>query len=175
MISIHTATRAAASLMALAASWPAAAQPVPVKPASAPAAWTVSSDEASGTVEIAATAKDGAVRFVIGCSRSAEPGLTGSITGYRGAGLRAGQIEQVLFYAGGEDWRDAFSVRLRYAPAARSWEFAAPLTPLFLSAFSRGAALSVVNGRNQEVFAFDLTGSTAATRTMRAVCGLAAD
>jgi hypothetical protein len=43
---------------------------------------------------------------------------------------------------------------------------------VFLSSFSRGATLAVVNSRNQEIFAFDLTGSTPAVRAMRTVCGI---
>lgn len=156
---------------------PAAAQPTRSVPASgpvpAPSAWTVSSDEARGAVEIAAIAKGGTAQFVGGCSRSSEPGIFGAVSRYRGDGLRTdGQMEHVAFYVRGEDWQDAFSVRLRYSAVSRTWEIARPLAPVFLSSFSRGAALAVVNSRNQEIFSFDLTGSTAATRAMRTVCGL---
>lgn len=170
----HTAMRTAVFLIAMAASLPAAAQPAPARTASAPSAWSVWSDEARGSVEIAATAKEGVARFVLRCGKSSEPGLAGVFTGYSGTGLRAdGEVEHVALYARGEEWRDAFSVRLRYSAATRSWEFVSPLSPIFLSSFSRGATLAVVNSRNQELFVFDLTGSTAATRTMRTICGFA--
>lgn len=176
MILANTALRTAALLLAVAPVPAVAAQPVPTvpTPVAAPPAWTVSSDEAVGAVEISATAKGGTVRFVGRCtSRSSNPGIAGTFSGYRGDGLRTdGQIEHVAFYARGADWQDAFSVRLRYSAANRSWQFARPLSPVFLSSFSRGATLAVVNSRNQEIFSFDLTGSTAATRTMRTVCGL---
>ena len=166
----HIAT---ASLILAVATATAAAQPAPVKPASAPPAWSVSADTARGAVEIAATAKDGAGRLVFGCGKSVLPELTGVIAGYRGAGLRTdGAIEPAIFYASGEDWRDAFSVRLRYSAARRGWELAHPLSPLFLRSFSRGASLALVNSENQDVLVFDLTGSTAATRAMRTTCRL---
>jgi hypothetical protein len=147
------------------------AQATPSVPA-APPAWTVTPDETRGVVQLSATAKGGAAQFVGGCSKSADPGLNGAFSGYRGAGLRTdGQTEHVAFYVRGAEWQDAFSVRLRYSAATRSWEFERPLAPVFLSSFSRGATLAVVNSRNEEVFAFDLTGSTAAVRTIRTVCG----
>lgn len=158
-----------AVLLATAPLMPGAAQPAP--PASAPSTWTVVQDEAR--VRIAAGAKDGSVQFVGGCDKGGVQGMVGAFSRYRGAGLRTdGQIDHVAFYARGEDWQDAFSVQLRYSAASRSWEFAKPLAPVFLSSFSRGATLAVVNSRNQEIFAFDLTGSTAAVRAMRTVCGL---
>ena len=138
-------------------------------PASAPSTWTVVQDETR--VRIAAASKDGTTQFLGGCDKGAEPGLMGAFSRYRGAGLRTdGQIEHVAFYARGEGWQDAFAVELRYSPASHSWEFVKPLAPVFLSSFSRGATLAVVNSRNQEVFAFDLTGSTAAVKAMRTVC-----
>ena len=168
------ASKALQTVVLLLAAVPAAAQQVaaPSVPA-APPAWSVSADEASGAVEIAATAKGGAAQFAGGCSKSSQPGLLGAFSGYRGNGLRTdGQIEHVAFYARGEGWQDAFAVQLRYSAASQAWEFVKPLAPVFLSSFSRGATLAVVNSRNQEVFAFDLTGSTAAVRAMRTVCGL---
>lgn len=167
-----------ALLLAAAASPPVtqpvapAATPAPA-PVPAPPAWTVKSDAAGGAVEIAATGKDGATQFVGGCSKSGSRGVIGAFSGYRGAGLRTdGQVEYVAVYARGEDWQDAFAVQLRYVAASQSWVFAQPLSPVFLASFSRGATLAVVNRKNQEIFAFDLTGSTAATRAMRTVCGL---
>lgn len=166
----------AALVLAAAPAIAAAAQPAPPAVTVPPverSAWTVVSDEARGTVRISAIAKGGAAQFTGGCSRSGEPGLWGAFSAYQGDGLRTnGQVEHVAFYARGAEWQDAFSVRLRYSAASGSWEFAKPLAPVFLSSFSRGATLAVVNSRNQEVFSFDLTGSTAATRTMRAVCGI---
>jgi hypothetical protein len=172
-----TVMPAAALLLASASLQSAAAQPVaPAPPASpvAPPAWTVSPDVARGAVQITATAKDGTVQFVGGCSKSSsEPGLVGSFSGYQGDGLRTdGEIEHVAFYARGGDWQEAFSVRLRYSADSRSWEFARPLAPVFLSSFSRAATLAVVNSQNQEIFSFELTGSTAAVKAMRMVCGL---
>jgi hypothetical protein len=172
-----SAMAAAALLLASAPLQTAAAQPTaPASPASpvAPPAWTVSSDDAAGAVKITATAKDGTVQFVGGCTKSSsEPGLVGAFSGYQGDGLRTdGEIEHVAFYARGGDWQEAFSVRLRYAATSHSWDFARPLAPVFLSSFSRGATLAVVNSKNQEIFSFDLTGSTAAVRAMRTVCGL---
>jgi hypothetical protein len=155
---------------------PAAAQPAPPvgqTTATAPSAWTVSPDPAHGAVEITATARGGAVRFVGGCNKSSDPGITGTFSGYHGTGLRTdGEIEHVAFYARGGDWQDAFSVRLRYAAASQSWEIAKPLAPVFLTSFSRAGTLAVVNSRNEEIFSFDLAGSTAAVRAMRTVCGL---
>lgn len=164
-------TAPAAVLLLLAAAVPAAAQPAETPPA-APPVWQVRQDPQRGTVEIAATAIDGSTRFVGGCSRSRPDGLAGAFSGYRGKGLRTdGTVEVVAVYARGEGWQDAFAVRLRYSPARGAWEIAKPLAPVFLSSFSRGGSLAVVNSRNEEVFSFDLTGSTAATRVMRDVCG----
>lgn len=169
----RTALRIATLLLVAAPVLPVAAQPAPSAPVSAAPAWTVSPDEARGAVEIAATAKGGAVQFVGGCSKASDPGMVGAFSSYRGTGLRTdGQIEHVAFYVRGAEWQDAFSVRLRYSAGSRSWEFAKPLAPVFLSSFSRGAILAVVNSQNQEIFAFDLTGSTAAVRAMRTVCGI---
>jgi hypothetical protein len=173
----HAARIFAAALVAAASALPAAAQKTAPAPTPAPAppvsAWTVAADEARGVVTLTAQAKGGTVQFTGGCSRSGEPGMVGRFSGYHGNGLRTdGEVEHVAFYARGEDWQDAFAVRLRYSPADRSWQFARPLAPVFLSSFSRGATLAVVNGRNQEIFTFDLTGSTAAVRAMRTVCGL---
>ena len=147
--------------------------PVPAVP-SGPPVWTVSSDDTRGVVRITAEAQGGAAQFTGGCSRSSSaPGMGGAFSGYQGDGLRTdGQIEHVAFYARGADWQDAFSVRLRYSAATHSWQFDKPLAPVFLSSFSRGATLAVVNSRNQEVFSFELTGSTAAVKTMRTVCGI---
>jgi hypothetical protein len=172
MTFLRTAMHAAT--LALAPVAPLAAQPVPAPaPSAAPPTWTVLFDETRGKVVIAAAAKGGAVQFVGGCSKSADRGLAGAFSHYRGAGLRTdGQIEHVAFYVRGADWQDAFSVRLQYSAETGSWAFAKPLAPVFLSSFSRGAALAVVNSRNQEIFVFDLTGSTAAVRTMRTVCGI---
>lgn len=149
------------------------AAPAPVVPAGPPA-WTVSSDETRGVVQIIADAKGGTAHFSGGCSRAAAtPGMVGALSGYHGDGLRTdGEIEHVAFYARGADWQDAFSVRLRYSAGTHSWQFDRPLPPVFLNSFSRGATLAVVNSRNQEVFAFDLTGSTPAVRAMRTVCGI---
>ena len=162
------------AFLLVAAAPPAATQPVAVAPAPAPPAWSVQSDAAGGAVEIAATGKDGTTRFVGGCSNSGDPrGLVGAFSGYRGDGLRTdGQVEYVAVYARGEEWQDAFAVQLRYVAASQSWVFAQPLSPVFLASFSRGATLAVVNRKNEEIFLFDLTGSTAATRAMRTVCGL---
>lgn len=165
---------ATASLIVAASAVTATAQPVPAKAPGAPSAWSISADSGRGAAEIAATAKDGAGRLILGCSKAGEPELAGVIAGYRGAGLRAdGAVEPALLYASGEDWRDAFSIRLRYSAARRGWELAHPLSPLFLRSFSRGSSLVLVNSQNQDVLAFDLTGSTAATRAMRTTCGLA--
>ena len=180
MMTLKTTIAQLALVVLAVAAQPAAAQPTgrpaaPVAPAPAapPPAWTVTSDQANGSVEIAALAKDGTTRFVGGCAKAGEPGITGVFSNYRGAGLRSdGQIENVAFYARGEDWQDAFSVQLRYSAESGGWQFAKPLSPVFLASFSRGATLAVVNKRNQEVFLFDLTGSTAAVRAMRGVCGL---
>ena len=151
----------------LAQSAPAVKPPAPA----APPAWTVTSDTTRGVVGIMATSKGGTVQFLGGCSKAAEPGLSGAFSNYQGSGLRTdGQVERVAFYARGEEWQDAFSVRLRYQAGSRSWEIAQTISPVFLSSFSRGATLAVVNSRNEEVFSFDLTGSTAAVRAMRTVC-----
>jgi hypothetical protein len=172
----RTAARTIPVLLAALTVQPIVAQPVStVAPAPtaapAPPAWTVTADQPSRSVRIAATASDGAVRIVAAC-KAPEAGISGAIFGYQGGGLRTdGQVEAVTFFAEGAEWRDAFSVRLRYAAASRSWVLANPLSPIFLASFSRGATLTVVNSRNQEIFTFDLTGSTAATRAMRTTCG----
>ena len=173
MILANTALRASAFLVAFAFALPAAAQEKPAAPVAAPPAWTVSANEARGAVQIAATAQGGKAQFNGGCSKSADPGFTGAFSGYQGGGLRTdGQIEYVSFYVRGAEWQDHFSVRIQYSPASKSWVIAKPLAPVFLNSFSRGATLAVVNSRNEEIFAFDLTGSTAAVRTMRSVCGI---
>lgn len=177
------ALTASAALIAAMPVLPAAAQqarPAPARPAAAPApapaappAWSVTSDTARGVVGIMATARGGATQFVGGCRKGAEPGLTGAFSNYRGTGLRTdGRIEHVAFYARGEDWQDAFSVQLRYSAATQSWELAKTLSPVFFSSFSRGATLAVVNSRNEEIFSFDLTGSTAAVKAMRTICDI---
>jgi hypothetical protein len=150
----------------------AAAQPELPPPAVVPPAWTVSTNEAAGTVKIAATAKSGGAQFTGGCNKSSEPGILGAFSGYRGSALRAdGEVQRVAFYVRGGEWQDLFSVPLRYSAASGTWEFEKPIAPVFLSSFSRGATLAVVVG-NEEVFAFDLTGSATAAKAMRAVCGI---
>jgi hypothetical protein len=159
-----------AALLLAAPIVPAAAQPVPAAPP-APPAWSVATNEARGAVTISSTAKGGVVQFAGGCRRGAEPGLTGAFANYRGTGLRTdGQIDTVAFYARGEEWQDAFAVQLRYSAATQSWGFVHTLSPVFFASFSRGATLAVVNSRNEEIFTFDLTGSTAAVKAMRTVC-----
>jgi hypothetical protein len=147
--------------------------PVPVPaPVQAPSAWTVAADEASGSVRIAATAKDGGVRFTGRCGGSSETGISGAFSGYRGSALATdGEATRVAFYVRGAEWQDLFSVPLRYSVTSGAWELEKPLAPVFLSSFSRGATLAVVV-RNEEIFSFDLTGSAAAAKAMRAVCGL---
>lgn len=176
MIFANIAKPAVALLFAVAIVPPVTAQQATVGPAVPPAppsVWTVSANEARGSVEIAATAQDGKVRFTGGCSKSPEPGFAGAFSGYQEGGLRTdGQEERVAFYVRGAEWQELYSVRLRYSAARNSWEIAKPLPPVFLNSFSRGGTLAVVNSRNEEVFVFDLTGSTAAVRTMRAVCGI---
>lgn len=182
MILANTATRATALLFAAAIASPALGQsapapasggPAPAATPAAPPAWSVSTNEASGTVRITATAKGSPVKFVGGCSRAGGPVFVGSISGYQGNGLRTdGQEEHVSFYSRGAEWQEHYSVRLKYSPASKSWEIAKPLAPVFLNSFSRGGTLAVVNSRNEELFVFDLTGSTAAVRAMRTVCGI---
>jgi hypothetical protein len=141
-------------------------------PVQAPSAWTVAADEARGSVRIAATAKDGGVRFTGRCGASSEPGISGAFSGYRGSALATdGKATRVAFYVRGAEWQDLFSVPLRYSVSSGAWELEKPLAPVFLSSFSRGATLAVVV-RNEEIFSFDLTGSAAAAKAMRAVCGL---
>lgn len=176
MIFANTARHATVLLFAVAIAPPVAAQQVPAAPAvavPAPSVWTVSAKEGSGSVAIAATDKGGTVQFAGGCNKSADPGFVGSFSGYQGNGLRTdGQEEHVSFYVRGAEWQELYSVRLQYSPASKSWEIAKPLAPVFLNSFSRGGTLAVVNSSNQELFTFDLTGSTAAVKTMRAVCGI---
>lgn len=182
MILANTVTRAAALMFAIVIALPVAAQQksaapivpvVPAAPVPVPPAWTVSVNEARGAVQIASTAKEGTAQFAGGCIKSANPGFAGAFSGYQGGGLRTdGQIEQVSFYVRGGGWQDLYSVRLQYSAANEAWEIAKPLAPVFLNSFSRGATLAVVNSRNEEVFTFDLTGSTAAVQKMRTVCGI---
>ncbi len=176
MISTKTTLRAAALLLTVAPVSPVfaqAAKPVAAPaPAPAPSAWTVSPDTVLHTVEISSTAKGGAAQFVGHCGASEEPGLLGTFSHYRGGGLATdGQIERVAFYFRSEDWQEVFSVQIRYSAAHQAWNIAKPLSPVFVSSFSRGATLAVVNSRNQEILTFDLAGSTAAARAMRTVCG----
>lgn len=167
-----TVTTTAALTLALALSQAATAQPVSPAPILAPPAWTVSPDAARGIVQIGSIAKGAVAQFVGGCSKLAAPGFLGTFSRYRGNGLRTdGGIERVLFYVRGEDWQEAFSAQLRYSRNSGSWEIVEPLAPVFVNSFSRGATLAVLNSSHQEVFAFDLTGSTAAARAMRSVCG----
>lgn len=170
------AIQTALFLLAVAPGLPAAAQPVPAaSPTPAPSTWTVLQDETRGMVRIAAASRGGVAQFVGGCNKGGEPGLVGAFSHYLEGGLRTdGTIEHVALYARGEDWQDAFSLQLRYDAARQSWQFVEPLAPVFLSSFSRGATLAVVNSRNEEVFSFDLTGSTAAVRALRTVCGIEA-
>lgn len=156
----------------------AAAQPEPAAlsappaPAPPPPAWTVTTNEALRSVRIAAMAKNGTAGFAATC-KAGEEGISGAFSGYKGAGLRTdGQAEILSLFAQGAEWQDVFSVRVRYVAASRTWVLANPLSPIFLSSFSRGATLLVATSRNQELFTFDLTGSTAATRAMRTTCGL---
>lgn len=178
-----TSTRAAAALLLAVACAPSvAAQDKPAAPAApaapetvAPPAWTVSANDVSSSVQISATAKGGKAQFVGGCSKSNEPGFVGAFSNYKGGGLRTdGEVEHVSVYLQGAEWQDLYSVRLQYVPASKSWQIAKPLAPVFLNSFSRGGTLAVVNSRNEELFTFDLTGSTAAVRTMRTVCGIPA-
>ena len=144
--------------------------PAPVGP---PPAWTVAAGPAAGAVRISATATDGGAMFVGGCSREAGPGMTGSFSGYAGTALGRidGESERVLFEVSGEGWKEAFAVQLRYVARSDSWDIEKVLAPVFVSSFSRGGELTVLNSRRQEVFSFDLTGSSAAARAMRDGCG----
>jgi hypothetical protein len=168
----NAATKTAALALAVALSQPAVAQPLSPAPIPAPPAWTVSPDAARGIVQIGSIAKGSVAQFVGGCSKLAAPGFVGTFSRYRGYGLRTdGGIERVLFYVRGEDWQEAFSAQLRYSRSSGSWEIVEPLAPVFVNSFSRGATLAILNSSHEEVFSFDLTGSTAAARTMRNVCG----
>lgn len=161
----------AATLLVATLAPVASAQTTPPAP-SAPPAWAIR-PSGEGSAEISATAHGGAATFVGGCSRLAGPGFGGAFARYSGNGLQRidGEIERVLFEVSGQEWKEAFSAQLRYSAATRSWELAKILAPVFVDSFSRGQTLAVVNGQRQEVFAFDLTGSTGAARAMRNACG----
>lgn len=166
-IAIKTATLALAFVLV-----PCVAAQTPPSPVVAPPAWTVSPDPARGLVQITSIAAGNAAAFVGGCNKLAGPGFLGTISRYRGGGLRTdGQPERVLFYVRGGDWQEAFSAQLSYRAASGVWEIVSPLAPVFVNSFSRGATLTVMNGRREEVLSFNLTGSTAAAKAMRSVCG----
>jgi hypothetical protein len=165
-------TMTIAGLSLAAVAQPAFSQPVPTVPIVSPSAWTITTDAARGVVQIASTAKGGAARFVGGCSKFADPGFLGTFSGYRGTGLRTdGEVERVLFYVRGGDWQEAFSAQLRYSASSGTWEIVKALPPVFVNSFSRGGTLAVLNDGLKELFAFDLTGSTAAAKAMRQICG----
>jgi len=151
----------------------ALAQPVVMPPPVLQEGWTATPAPDRPSVQISRTAVDGSARFVGGCDKALEPGVTGTFSDYQGANLQKvdGQTERVLFEVRGGGWKDAYAVQLRYSDASRSWEIAKPLAPVFLDSFARGGQLVVVNSQRQEVFAFDLVGSANAVRTMRTVCG----
>jgi hypothetical protein len=177
MLFDNPATKTAALILAAALSGPVLAQPgmvqpAPPPPSAPPSSWTVSPDRARGLVQIGAEAEDGSARFVGGCNKLAGPGFIGRFLGYQGGKLRTdGSEERVLFMVSGAGWREAFAATLRYAASSGSWEIVDTLAPVFVNSFSRGGRLTVLNGEWQEVFSFDLTGSTIAARTMREVCG----
>lgn len=162
-----------ALLLAAASIQPAPAQPIAPAAIVPPDAWTVAPDTARGLVQIGKTAVDGRTIFTGGCNKLYDPGFSGTISRYGGSGLQraGGQIERVLFEIEGEDWKEAFSAQLRYVAGSGSWEIAKVLAPVFVNSFSRGSKLTVRNSRREKVISFDLTGSSAAARTMRAVCG----
>jgi hypothetical protein len=157
---------------------PAFAQSVTRQPVTPPAitppnAWTVAPDTARGLVQIGKTATDGRTVFTGGCNSLYDAGFSGTISRYNGTGLQriGGQVERVLFEIDGEEWKEAFSAQLRYVASSGSWEIAKVLAPVFVNSFSRGATLTVRNANREKVITFDLTGSSAAARTMRSVCG----
>lgn len=158
--------------MAAAFTQPALAQD-PIGAIIAPAAWSVRPNPAQSAVHIGKTSLDGQSRFLGGCSKALGDGLTGTFADYTGSDLQRldGAAERVLVEVSGEAWKEAFAAQLRYVAATRSWALVKPLAPIFVASFSRGAKLTVLNGERRQVFSFDLTGSTAAARTMREVCG----
>jgi len=165
---------ALASVLAQPAVAQSVAKPIVAPPAvSSPDAWTVAPDPARGLVQIGKTAADGRTTFTGGCNSLYDPGFSGTISRYNGTGLQrsGGQIERVLFEIDGEGWKEAFSAQLRYVASSNSWEIAKVLAPVFVNSFSRGGTLTVRNAAREKVMSFDLTGSSAAARTMRSVCG----
>lgn len=173
-LALLTFTVGATPLLAQPATPPA---PVPGSTPSAPppGSWTVTVDPSGSSVKISQPAVGGDGRFVGSCRSGGEPGMKGAFTGYDGARLPKvdGQVERTMFEVRGGGWRDAYAVQLRYVAKTGSWEFTNILPPVFVDSFSRGAQLVVLNSQRQEVFTFDLTGSTNAARTMRATCGFA--
>jgi hypothetical protein len=165
-----------AALTALAfAGSPATAQLTQgVGAASTPDPWSVSANPGQSMVQIDKVSIGGNAQFNGGCSKAIGAGFIGAFSHYRGAALQTadGASERVLFEVTGEDWKEAFAAQLRYSAVSGSWEIAQPIAPVFLASFSRGQALTIVNAQRQKVFSFDLTGSTAAVRAMRCVCGL---
>lgn len=163
---------ALAFAMAAAITQPAWAQD-PIGAIIAPEAWGVRPNPSQAMVNISKIGLDGRTRFLGGCSKALGEGLSGTFADYAGAALQRvdGDAERVLVEIRGEAWKEAFAAQLRYAAGTRSWTLARPLAPIFVASFSRGARMTVLNAERQEVFSFDLTGSTAAARTMREVCG----
>lgn len=147
--------------------------PQGTQPAVTAVPWAVVPSPDRPSVRISKAAADGTTQFVGGCDRQAGPGLQGRFVNYAGADLQAmdGQIERVLIEVRGAEWKEAFAAELRYNARSRSWELAKPLPPVFVGSFSRGAKLAVRNSQWQEVFTFDLTGSSNAAQTMRSACG----
>lgn len=161
------------NLPAMAQGAASPARPPVAAPTAPVESWSAVANTSRPAAQIGKTATDGVTRFSGGCSQLAGPGFSGRIVGYSGGELQAvdGQSERVIMEVRGAEWREVFAAQLRYNARDRSWELANTLAPIFVSSFSRGGTLTVLNSQWRPVVAFDLTGSTNAARIMREACG----
>lgn len=143
-------------------------------PAAAQDMWNVQLDPDGASVRIGQVAEDGSATLVASCAAGdAAQGVAGVLSGYAGAGLQKadGQSERAMVFVEGAEWRDAFTVQLRYDAAAGHWQLAQPLPPIFLDSLARGGRMVLVNSNWRDVAAFGLTGSANAAKAMRETCG----
>ncbi|MCK9542027.1 MAG: hypothetical protein M0R03_08360 [Novosphingobium sp.] len=154
------------------AGFSAVAVAAAVSPAVAQEAWNVQTGASGASIQIGQVAEDGSATLTASCENG-KPGVTGTLSGYAGADLQRvnGQAERAIIFVEGAEWRDAFTLQLRYAAAAGQWQLARLLSPVFLDSFARGGRMVLVNSKWQDVAAFGLTGSANAAKAMREACG----
>jgi hypothetical protein len=124
-------------------------------------------------VNVSGVAVDGKAGFSGGCNPLLGPGLRGSLHGYEGDALQRvdDQSEAVTFDVAGRTGTASFAGTMHYFAPDEAWVTTEALPAGFLDAFGRGDALTIRNGRGEEVVSFGLRGSSKAVRTLREVCG----